>query len=201
MKTLIILMGVALMVTGCCAVEPVSDNLTPDNEQAEYIDELETRIKELEDSPVVIEIEVIKEVPAEPVVITKIVYVDRIVTVNQTVEVPIDLKDFETAGELTEFILADRTNEIPSYWTIGGIKVRFWCFNYAETLRDNLHEAGYHANIQGFGSGTQLPMSDRVLDEAHGMINVVVDGEIWLVEPKTDEHWKAWDITEMEIVG
>jgi len=184
MKTLIILMGVALMFAGCAP---------------QYIEV--PVIEYVESEPVIVYVDrwLEPEIVEVERVVEKIIEVEKIVTVNQTVEVPVKLKDFETAEELSKFILADRTNEIPSYWTIGGIKVRFWCYNYAETLRAHLHESGYHANIQCFGPSTQLPMSDKVFDEAHAMVTVVVDTDIWLIEPKTDEHWLAWDITEMEI--
>jgi len=156
--------------------------LTEEDITEEYFEEL---ITDLISRPKTVE--VIKEVE-------KIVYVDKIVTENVTVE----LKDFKTEQELEAFLAADTTDEIPAVWNLDGTFIHFWCFAYSEILRDSMQEAGYHANIQVFPSGA-LPMSDRKLDAAHAMVNVRVGDDVWLVEPQTDECWLAWGIHLMEV--
>ncbi len=129
-------------------------------------------------------IEVVSEVE-------KLVYI----TGNVTTE----LKDFESSQELGDFLTVDTIEEIPAYWSIGdNVTIRFWCYDYAEMLRDALYDAGYRGNIQCFSAGL-LPGTDEVIDTAHVMISVRVGDEVWLVEPQTDEYWHAWDIHLMEV--
>jgi len=130
--------------------------------------------------------------------------------VEKVVEVPIEVEvvrevapkyhDFRDPDELSAFLEEDAVSEIPPYFSIGGTVVRFWCMDYAESLRDNLNSAGYFANVQCFPAG-ELPMSDRVLGAAHAMVSVRAGDAVYLVEPQTDECWKAWDIRAMEVGG
>jgi len=131
----------------------------------------------------VVEVEVVKEVLVEVVR-----------------EVVPRYHDFGDPDELSAFLKKDAVSEIPPYFSIAGTVVRLWCMDYAESLRDNLNDAGYFANIQCFPVG-KLPMSDRVLGAAHAMVSVRVGDAVYLVEPQTDECWKAWDIRAMEVGG
>ena len=101
--------------------------------------------------------------------------------------------DFETPQELMSFLDSDKTDKIPVRWTKGDLTVRLHCMNYAEILRDKFHEAGYHANIQISDNGSYIH------GDVHAMVSVVVGTDIWIIDPITDECWKAWPIRQIEL--
>jgi len=130
-------------------------------------------------------IEVVKEVETR-------VYVDR--PIERIKEVPQNLKDFQSPEELIGWLADDTTNEIPAKLDFGGVLLELWCMDYAEMLRQSAQEGGYRLNVQVFSAGTQLPMSDRVVDTAHAMNTARIGDGLWLIEPQTDKAWRAYHI-------
>lgn len=138
-----------------------------------HIERLNSYIDELRDNPIV------KEVPVE---VEKIVYVARVVTENVT----IDTRDFESAEELLAWLESDNLDSLTQ---VRGI---FECEEFADALKRRAKEAGFTIDRQYYSSGTKLPMSDRVLKKAHVMNSTVIDNDVWLIEPMTDEAWQAY---------
>ena len=143
----------------------------------------------------------------EVVVQTEYIYVERppvVVEVEREVQVleeriieervPVNLKNFDSVEELIEWLAEDRTDQVPSTFRIGDVVVKLYCGDYARMLQERAMEDGYLVNVQVFSKGTKLPMSSKVLEKAHAMNTAIVENELWLIEPTTDECWMAYKV-------
>lgn len=139
----------------------------------------------------------------EPKVVTEVWYVERPVKVYEVVEgvvekeveveivkeIPMEVREFESLEELTQFLEIDDTDSqiilYPIRGSGGGISSKGICDYYALQLQGRALEAGYLMSTEII----------RKHDEPHMINSAVIGNEVYFIEPQTDEAW-LWGCRE-----
>lgn len=120
--------------------------------------------------------------------------VEKPVVVEMVKEMPIELKQFKSPAELKEWLKQDLTNELPNKFEIDGVVFELDCDDYSSSLQEHANKVGYLVNMQIYDKGNKLPMKTDVLESAHAVNSTIIGNDVWLIEPQTDEAWKAYEV-------
>jgi hypothetical protein len=100
-------------------------------------------------------------------------------------EVPLELREFESEEELTEWLHADRTDGLPY------IKDLFECENFSRTLMRHALEDGYYMSFQVLKNYTR-PDTKEFIKGPHAINSAIIGNYIYFIDPQNDELWIAY---------
>ena len=127
-----------------------------------------------------------------PHIITQVLEVERVVMeeveVEKIVEVPIELREFESVEELRAWLAIDDTNTVLRF--VGSINLdRYDCEDFAFQLIKNARQDGYDVYFQFIKTYTRPDTGEYIYD--HALNSTIIGNDIYLIEPQTDEFWRA----------
>ena len=143
----------------------------------------------------------------EPEVVTRIKYINRYIEkpvyveiekpiyVERKVEVPVMLKDWNSVGELEEFLAIDDTEGhiILIAGSDGKINFNAQCEDFALQLRDRAMAIDKYLSVIALPPEEYKKWYGKRLksNEYHAICMARIGNEFWYVEPATDEYWLA----------
>ena len=104
-------------------------------------------------------------------------------------EVPVELRPFASVDELSEWLLVDKTDELPY------IKDLLECENFARTLMTNTLNNGHYMSFQVLKNYTR-PDTREFIAGPHAINNTFIGNYIYFIDPQTDEFWAAYLLEE-----
>ena len=116
---------------------------------------------------------------------TRVVGIIRQVEVIK--EVPVKLKDFESIGQLREFLDQDDTDS--RLVAKGVIYLQGSCEDRALQLQNRAMDAGYKMSIQVLGKLYNNDGQYYFVGRLHAICSVIIGNEFIFIEPSTDECW------------
>jgi hypothetical protein len=100
-------------------------------------------------------------------------------------EVPLELEQFKSVDELTDWLRADKTDELPY------IKDLIECENFARMLMTNTLRSGHYMSFQVVKNYTR-PDTGEFIAGPHTINNTIIGNYIYFIDPQTDECWAAY---------
>ncbi len=155
-----------------------------------YVSEIAAEPQVIE---VPVEIEVVKWKEPEK----EVIYLEAepiIDTVEVVVEVPVELRNFESTEELEEW-LEDNHIDYAIMLYMGGKK--FDCDDYALRLIKDAKADGFQLWFQVLPPNYKRPDTrERITksDEAHALCSAIIGNGLYFIEPQTDEYWFAAEV-------
>jgi hypothetical protein len=104
-------------------------------------------------------------------------------------EVTVELKQFESVNELSEWLRIDQTDELPY------IKDLFECESFAQTLMTNTLNNGHYMSFQVLKNYTR-PDTKEFIAGPHAINNTIIGNYIYFIDPQSDELWAAYVLEE-----
>lgn len=102
-------------------------------------------------------------------------------------EVPLELREFASEEELAEWLVADKTNEIPY------MKDIFECENFARSLMKHALNDGNYMSFQVLKNYTR-PETNEFTEGPHAINSTIIGNYVYFIDPQTDEYWIAYKL-------
>ena len=145
---------------------------------------LNERLMRPEIVEVPVAVEVVKWKEPEP----ELVYLEA-EPVIETVAVPVELRDFNSTGELENWLSENHIDEAVMLYANGQ---RFDCDDYARRLIKDARADGFQLWFQVLLPDYRRPdTGERVTDsdEAHALCSAIIGNRLYFIEPQTDDYW------------
>ena len=110
-------------------------------------------------------------------------------TVEILVEVPVELRNFESTGELESWLSENHIDEAVMLYANGE---EFDCDDYARRLIKDARADGYQLWLQVLMPGYRRPdTGERVItsNQAHALCSAIIGNRLNFIEPQTDDYW------------
>ena len=114
--------------------------------------------------------------------------------VEVEIEVPTELKQFDSEEELIEWLNTDKTDELPY------IRDMFECENFARTLMNHTLKDGHHMSFQVLKNYTR-PDNKEFIEGPHAINSTIIGNYIYFIDPQTDDFWRAYVLEKETLKG
>ncbi len=168
-------------------------------ERSQWKDSVVSRdeiIQWYKDNPLIVTTTEVKEIEV-PVVIEKIVEVEN------TIEVPIDTKPFNNLDELNQFMIQDNTDRLVILYSDknGNINFTGICKETAYQLRDNAKRAGYDIETEILSREDAIKYQQYIdgnvyslnYNDGHYINKAIIDNQVYFISPENDKVWLVYD--------